>query len=348
MTSFQYFDIEPILSRNALMTFIISSRGAGKTFSNKKRIIRRFNKHGEKFVFLKRTEEEVKATADGFWDDFVTEKQVFKHVKNRFYIGDRVVNKDEEGNDVEEITWKLFGYSTALSTIAKLKGISPQGVGTILWDEFVPYNGLYLPNEATRLLDVMETVFRMREDGRLIGTANKNENGFYPIFHELGLSKTSDFEDDKIYAFKNGEVVIYSFTNKEYIKAKSKTKLGKVARGTSYYDSMIDNKKTSSFIELVVPKPNRLTGLFAIIVKGEMYNISFMHVSKTQTTGLYIEATKKPFKRIYTTDNSSPTTPKLVGNGFNMLYGYIVSDVARFDSQVSAQRVIEAIISKRC
>jgi len=347
MIDFNYFDIEPIMSRNALMTFVVSSRGAGKTYSSKKRILRRFNKNGEKFLFLKRTETELDATADGFWDDFATEKLVFKHVKNRYYIGDRSVDKDDEGNDVEEITWKLFGYSAALSTIAKLKGISPQNVKTVLWDEFVAYDGRYLPNEGTRLLDIMETIGRMSDDVRLIGTGNKNEDGFYPVFHELGLAKSSDFEDNKVYAFKNGEVVVYSFTNDAYIRAKSKTKLGKVARGTKYYDSMIDNKKTSSFIELVVPKPQRLTSLFTIIVKGELFNVSFMHVNKTQTTGIYVESTKKPLKKIYTTDNSSPTTPKLVGNGFNMLYGYIVSDVTRFDSQVSAQRVIEAIISKR-
>lgn len=345
MGAFNYFDIEPVLSRNALMTFVISSRGAGKTYTNKQRILRRYSKTGEMFLFLKRTETELEATVDGFWDDMVTPKRVFKHQKNRFYIGDRAVDQDDDGNDVEEITWHLFGYSAALSTIAKLKGISPQNVKTVLWDEFVAYDGRYLPNEGTRLLDIMETVGRMADDVRLIGTGNKNEDGFYPVFHELGLTKTSDFEDNKIYSFKGGEVVVYSFTNDEYIKAKSKTKLGKVAKGTSYYEAMIDNKKQSSFSELIIDKPKYLRRLFSIITKGETFNVSFILIKGV--TGIYIEATKKPFTRIYTTDNSSPTVPKLVGNGFNMLYGYIVSDMARFDSQVSAQRVIEAIISKR-
>lgn len=345
MNAFKYFDIEPVLSRNALMTFVISSRGAGKTYSIKKRQLRRYAKTHELFLFLKRTETELEATVDGFWDDMVTPKRVFKHVKNRFYIGDREVDKDEEGNDVEEITWHLFGYSAALSTIAKLKGISPQNVKTIIWDEFVPYDGRYLPNEGTRLLDIMETVGRMSDDLRLIGAGNKNENGFYPVFHELGLPKTSDFEDNKIYPFKGGEVIVYSFTNEEYIKAKSKTKLGKVAKGTTYYEAMIDNKKQSNFAELVVEKPRYMRSLFSIVTKGETFNVSFILIKGA--TGIYIEAAKKPFGKTYTTDNMSPTIPKLVGSGFNMLYGYIVSDMARFDSQVSAQRVIEAIISKR-
>lgn len=348
MTNFNYFDIEPIMSRNALMTFIISSRGAGKTYSAKKRIVRRFEKTGEKFLFLKRTETELEATADGFWDDFVTERQVFKHVKNRFYIGSRSVEKDDEGNDVEEITWKLLGYSAALSTTAKLKGISPQNVKTVLWDEFVAYDGRYLRDEATRLLDVLETVGRMTDDVRLIGTGNKNENGYYPVFHELGLSKASDFEDNKIYPFKNGEVVIYSFTNHEYIKAKAQTKLGKVARGTSYYEKMISNKNESSFSELVIGgRPRRFTPLFSIVTRGEYFTVGFMHLSKNERTGIYVEATDRPLKRVYTTDNTTPTVPKLAGNGFSMLYGYITSGMARFDSQVTAQKTIEAIISKR-
>lgn len=345
MSAFNYFDIEPILSRNALMTFVISSRGAGKTYSNKKRILRRYQKTHELFLFLKRTETELEATVDGFWDDMVTPSRVFKHQKNRFYIGDRDVSKDEEGNDVEEITWHLFGYSAALSTIAKLKGISPQNVKTVLWDEFVAYDGRYLPNEATRLLDILETVGRMSDDVRLIGTGNKNEDGFYPVFHELGLPKSSDFEDNKIYSFKGGEVVIYSFTNDEYIKAKSKTKLGKVAKGTSYYQAMIDNQKTSNFVELVVDKPKSSRPLFSLVCKGELFNVSMTLIKGA--SAIYIESAKKPFGRTYTTDTMSPTVPKLVGSGFNMMYGFIVSDMARFDSQVSAQRVIEAIITKR-
>lgn len=346
--SFKYFDIEPIMSRNALMTFVISSRGAGKTYSAKERIVRRFNKNEEKFLFLKRTETEIEATADGFWDDFVSEKQVFKHVKNRYYIGDRTVDKDEDGNDVEEITWRLFGYSAALSTTAKLKGISPQNVKTVLWDEFVAYDGRYLRDEATRLLDVLETVGRMHDDVRLIATGNKNENGYYPVFHELGLPMASNFEDNKVYPFKNGQVVIYSFTNVAYIKAKAQTRLGKVAKGTSYYEKMITNKNDSNFTELVnLERPRRLTPLFSIVIRSEFFNVYFMHLSKAEHTGLYIEAVEKPLKRTYTTDNSLPTYPKLVGNGINMLYGHITAGMARFDSQVTAQKTIEAVISKR-
>lgn len=344
--SFKYFDIEPIMSRNALLNFIVSSRGAGKTYSAKQRILRRHEKLGKKFLFLKRSETEIDATADSFWDDLQTEKRIFKFVKNRFYIGDRSVDKDEEGNDVEEITWKLLGYAAALSTTVKLKGMSPQDVDTILWDEFVAYDGRYLRDEATRLLDVLETVGRMSDEIRLIATGNKNENGYYPILHELGLPMASNFEDNRIYTFKNSQILVYSFTNQAYIKAKSQTKLGKVAKGTNYYESMIANKQESTFNELVaLERPRRLTPLFTIIIKSEFFNVNFMHIAKE--TGIYIEAVEKPLKRTYTTDNSRPTYPKLAGNGIQMLYGHITAGMARFDSQVTAQKTIEAVISKR-
>jgi hypothetical protein len=348
MSDFSYFDVEKLMPYNAYMTFVISSRGAGKTYSNKKRILRKFNKTGEKFLFLKRTETELEATVDGFWDDIENEKIVFKYVKNRFYVGDRSIDKDEEGNDVEEITWRLFGYTAALSTTVKLKGISPQDVTTVLWDEFVAYDGRYLRDEATRLLDVMETVGRMRDDVRLIATGNKNEDGYYPVLHELGCSKTSDFEDNKIYRFKSGEILVYSFTNDAYIKAKSKTKLGKVARGTSYYEKMIDNVNQSNFSELILAdRPKKLSPVFTIVTKGEYYNVYFMRISKSEPTGIYIESAAKLLPKIYTTDTSTPTIPRLAGNGFNMLYGFITAGMARFSGQVEAQRVVEAIISKR-
>lgn len=346
-TEFEYFDIEPVLSRNALMTFVISSRGAGKTYSSKKRIIRRFEKHGDKFLFLKRTETELDATADGFWDDFATKKQAFKHVKNRFYIGVRTVTKNEDGDDIEEIIWKLFGYSAALSTTAKLKGISPQGVKTILWDEFIAYDGRYLRDEAQRLMDVIETVDRMKDEVRVIGTGNKNEDGFYPVFHELGLAKSSNFEDNKIYSFKNNTVVIYSFTNEAYIKAKSQTRLGKLAAGTNYYEKMILNTNESSYSELVGDKPRRSTPLFTIVIMAEFYLVSFIMIGKNR--GIYIEQTQKQKaeRKTYGTDNSIPTYPRLAGNGIQMLYGYMTSGCVRFDSQVTAQKAIQAIITKK-
>lgn len=347
MSGFKYFDIEPILSRNALMTFIISSRGAGKTYAAKQRILRRFENNGEKFAFLKRRESELIATADRFFDDMETEHRVFRNYKGGHQIGYKSKDFDEDGNEVEEITWKQLGINTALSTTTKLKGISPQGVKTILWDEFVAYDGGYLPDEATRLLDVIETFGRMNNDVRVIATGNKNENGFYPIFHELGLPKTSDFEDDKIYSFKGGEVVIYSFSNVAYIKEKAKTKLGKVAKGTSYYESMIVNKNDSKFSELVHPKPARTTPLFSVVIGGEYYNIMFTKLSKKDSTIIYIENTDRPYKRIYTTDGSVATLPKLVGNGLNMLYSYITSGRVAFDSQVTAQKSIQSIVSRK-
>lgn len=347
MGNFKYFDIEPLMSRNALMTFIISSRGAGKTYSAKQRVLRRFEKNGEKFAFLKRRESEIIATADRFFDDMETEHRVFRHYKGGHQIGYKSKDFDDDGNEVEEIVWKQLGVSTALSTTTKLKGISPQGVKTILWDEFVAYDGGYLPDEATRLLDVIETFGRMNNDIRVIATGNKNENGFYPIFHELGLPKTSNFEDDKIYSFKGGEVVVYSFSNIAYIKEKTKTKLGKVAKGTNYYQKMIVNHNESDFSDLVHEKPPRTTPLFSVAIVGSYYNVMFTKLSKNTPTIIYIEETTKPLKRIYTTDGSIATLPKLTGNGVNMLYSYITSGRVAFDSQVTAQKTIQSIVYRK-
>ena len=100
MLGFKYFDIEPILSRNALMTFIISSRGAGKTYAAKQRILRRFENNGEKFAFLKRRESELIATADRFFDDMETEHRVFRNYKGGHQIGYKSKDFDEDGNEV--------------------------------------------------------------------------------------------------------------------------------------------------------------------------------------------------------------------------------------------------------
>ena len=67
-----YYSLHDILSRNAMWNFILGARGLGKTYGCADYVIKKYlNKHWE-FIYLRRTEEEVKkACVSAHVDHFI-------------------------------------------------------------------------------------------------------------------------------------------------------------------------------------------------------------------------------------------------------------------------------------
>ena len=62
-----YFELQPVLSYNALLNFIVAERGVGKTFSTKKFCINDFLKNGNQFVYIRRYKSELENAMEGFF-----------------------------------------------------------------------------------------------------------------------------------------------------------------------------------------------------------------------------------------------------------------------------------------
>ncbi|HWI48416.1 MAG TPA: phage DNA encapsidation protein, partial [Rummeliibacillus sp.] len=153
-----YYSPEKMLSYNRILNFIIGARGVGKSYGIKKYVTNRFIKKGKEFMYVRRYKDDLKKI-DTFFNDIRSEfpDHELKVKGKNFYI---------DG--------KLAGYAISLSSWQSLKSNPYPLVETIVYDEFLKEkdNSTYIPNEPRALLNLMDTVFRDRQDVRCICMAN--------------------------------------------------------------------------------------------------------------------------------------------------------------------------------
>ncbi len=153
-----YYNPNKMLSYNRILNFIIGARGIGKSFAMKEYPIKRFLKSGEQFIYVRRYKGELKKVKNYFNDVMVKfPKHQFKVKGREFYI---------DG--------KLAGWAIPLSMWQSEKSNAYPNVGTIIFDEFIREkdNSGYIPNEVEALLNLMDTVFRNRDNVRCVCLSN--------------------------------------------------------------------------------------------------------------------------------------------------------------------------------
>jgi len=201
-----YYNPQQMLSYNRIISFVIASRGIGKTYAMKKYIINRFLKTGAQFIYLRMYKTELKKIAQLFNDvsqEFPDHK--FEVKGKEFYIDGQVA-----------------GFAVPLSAWQSFKGNSFPNVETILFDEFIREkdNVGYPPNCVESLLNIIDTVIRNRDNFRCVCLSNSvsvvnpwflyfnilpepNEDGkfkrFYPYKHTvLEIPDGADFKEERI------------------------------------------------------------------------------------------------------------------------------------------------------
>ena len=240
-----FYDYQRVLSYNALLNFIIGERGVGKSYGAKKFVAKRFiNKH-KQFVYLRRFKSELKEamlknSTPIFFEQIANDPELKDH---------KFTNK----KDTMYIDGKLCGFAMPLSIANILKSATYDNVDTIIFDEFIIDKGTYhyLQNEVTQMLDVIETVARLR-DIRVffLGNAISSTNPYFTYF-DLSLPYNSDIK-----TFKDGLIVVNYIKNLKYREVKKQTRFGKLIEGTKYGKYAIDNEfltDSKSFIKKKSP-----------------------------------------------------------------------------------------------
>lgn len=262
-----WYNYDRVLSYNALFSFIIGERGVGKSYGAKKFIINDFIRRGNQFVYLRRYKTELKNSVPKFFDDLIAnnefEGHTFKVKDNTFYCDN-----------------KVMGYAIPLSVANILKSTSFAKVKTILFDEFIIDKGTYhyLQNEVTQLLDVVETIGRLR-DIRVLFLANAISitNPYFNYF-DLTLPYKSDIK-----TFKDGLIVVNYIKNEEYRKVKKESRFGKLIEGTSYGKYAIDNEFLRDSKSFVSKKQEDAKHLFILILQNNSYGVWYSYNSCIMT-----------------------------------------------------------------
>ena len=227
-----YLDFNKPLTYNAFLTFIITERGLGKSYGAKKFVAKRFIKKGKQFVYLRRYKTELKKAMNnnGF----------FKQIENDSELKDY---KFSNTKDTMSIDGHICGYAIPLSVANILKSSTYDNVDTIIFDEFLLDKGNYhyLQNEVEQLLDVIETVARLRNIRVIfLGNAISITNPYFEFFN-ISLPYNSEVKickkDDK----GNPLIVIYYARNQKYRDVKKATRFGQLISDTEYGKYAIDN-----------------------------------------------------------------------------------------------------------
>lgn len=286
-----FIDYDRICSFAALLVFLLAERGVGKTYGATKAVINDFLKHGHQFVYLRRYKTELDESVPKFFDAIRANEEfpdhTFKVKGNVFMIDDMVA-----------------GYAIPLSTSKILKSTSFPLVRTIIFDEFTITTGIYryLPHEVEDMLDLIETIGRMRDNIRVwfLGNSTTLYNPYFNYWN-LSIPYESEYK-----TFQDGTILVYYAKNEAYREAKRKTKFGKLISGTKYGDFAIDNKFLQDSNSFVHKRPAYAKLFFNLKLEGNTFGIWFDNDGFFYVSADYDPDSKLNFA--FTKDDHTETT----------------------------------------
>ena len=256
-----YYQLNEILNFNSIYKFIIGHRGVGKTYALKCYCLRRFIKHGEQFVWVRRYKTELSEAKSDFMKDIADKFSMYKITidGNKIYIDS-----------------KIAGYFIPLSVASKFKSKPFPDVRTIVFDEFLITKSSYkyLQNESIIFDELYNTIDRYKDltTAFFIGNAISFVN---PYFVDLGIVQTN-----KRFTFDNSkQAVVEHFKSQAFIDKAKATRFGKLKSGTEYERYAIENEYLEDNNNFIAPRPKNTSYLCCIVFEGK--NLGFWLENKT-------------------------------------------------------------------
>lgn len=249
-----WYDVNKTLSHNCLLNFVVGPRGVGKTYSCKRRVIKKFLKTGAQFVYLRRYKTELEPSEiEKFFDDIMVEFQdiQFGVEGGRFFI---------DGH--------LSGYAIPLSKAAQYKSVPFPMVETIIFDEFIIDQGMirYLPNEVVTFNEMYSTIARLRDVPVLFLSNAITFTNPYFLFYDLKLQ-----QGQKI--LKKGDILLELVDSPEYTRMASETRFGRIIANTDYGKYALKNQFLRDNETFVEKMPAAGTSLFNLKIGGQIFTV---------------------------------------------------------------------------
>jgi hypothetical protein len=166
------YNLNQLMSFNRVLNFIMGDKDKQALSSMKEYAIKKFIKSGEQFIYLKRHKTDFK-DVNNFFDGLHQKFQT-----NEFKPFRRELRVDN----------KIAGWCIPLSAWQSEKSNEYPNVTTIIFDGFIKKNnefGRYLPKETEKLLNVMDTIIRTRNNVRCFCIDQTNEivNPYFLYFN---------------------------------------------------------------------------------------------------------------------------------------------------------------------
>ena len=252
-----YIDMKKIIEQPYPFIFLIHGRGTGKTYGACKYVL----DSKQKFVYLRRTQTEADLCSSAEFSPF---KALMADDPELHIISDKIPNvKNVSGfyhgeMDEKTSTYKpagaAIGYSTALTSIAQIRGFSMEDCTIVIYDEFIPEpSARARRHEDTALLNGYETISRNRElkgkpPLKLVCLSNANKIAA-PIFATLGIMTKINqmvMNDKEVCIIPDRGIAVYKLRDSPISERKQSTSLYKATAGTDFSRMAIDNAFDSS------------------------------------------------------------------------------------------------------
>ena len=202
-----YYNIKPILKKNATYSIIFGERSNGKTYATLKIALEKFFKGGEQFIYLRRWKEDINNKRGSTIFNPLIENGEIERLSNGlyqgvfFYTGKFYLCTYDENRKPIYNESDLLGYALCLTDTEHDKSTSYPKITSIIFDEFLT-NRLYLQDEFVIFMNVISTIVRRRENVKIFMLGN-TVNKYCPYFQEMGL--------DNILDMKQGTIDIYNY-----------------------------------------------------------------------------------------------------------------------------------------
>ena len=292
MAKSKYWNYNRTMSYNAFLNFIVGVRGPGKTYGPQKWSVGHFKKTGERFIWVRRFKDELASACGNFFDK----------VQKEFPNDELTVKSSKKGYDFF-LNKQLIGKGVTLSTSRQKKGTVYENYTSIFFDEFLIDKGVYhyLPNEVAIFLDLIDTVFRGREDVRVFCMAN-TISVINPYFLHWNIVPPDD-----IGIICKNDILIERVAPAEFVAEKERSRFGKIIAGTDYGEFNLHGKFSQDSPDFIEKKSGRCVYMYTIQYKGKSLGVW----ANFQTGKMFVSRSTDPeclLSFVLTLDDMRPNT----------------------------------------
>lgn len=173
----RYFTTDRIKSKGADFNIVVGERSNGKSTAVLLDIVEDWYVNRRAGGVIRQMELDIMGARGLAVFNYIVAGGHIARLTNDEWSGVKYVSRawflTKETVDGETITEKEpFAYAFALTQSSHHKSLSYPNIGTILFDEFIPETGTYIPDEVARFQSLLSTIVRGRGDVRIYLVAN--------------------------------------------------------------------------------------------------------------------------------------------------------------------------------
>lgn len=338
-----YIDEHTIYNLPYPFIFQWGGRGTGKTYGTLKEVKQQYEKTGEKFLLMRRTQTEAEMLSKETGNPF---KQLNidngwsiypQKLKNQKLVGYYNCDMDLEQERFYPVG-EPIGFVIGLSGINLFRGFDMSDVGTIIYDEFIPLAGSrrIIRNEGDMISDLYESINRNRElNGKppvkmvFLSNANDLANDVFISFDLVEKAEWMLRKNRFEYYDDNRGIALLRFDDSEISEKKQETALYKMLGANSSYSKMaIKNQFVDDGYIEIASQP--LQEYKPVVI---VWNLC-VYQHKAETDRYYITFHKSGSPERYGTNKIETTR-------FIAKYGYL------WEMHMNSRIIFETLTAKR-